>query len=152
MRQLLCGSGVQFRTGARNTPDVPGAYVLVVELTRPVEVRLRSRPRELLPAGRYLYCGSAKGPGGLRARIARHMRRGKTIRWHIDILTEAGRVLGAWTVLDGHECELAAALTRFPIAVEGFGSSDCHTCRSHLLRWSETGKKASTRADSPGAQ
>jgi Uri superfamily endonuclease len=30
-----------------------------------------------LPAGRYLYCGSAKGPGGLKARLSRHFRRGR---------------------------------------------------------------------------
>jgi hypothetical protein len=35
-------------------------------------------------------------PGGLRARLARQMRRGKPIHWHIDRLTEAGTVLGAW--------------------------------------------------------
>ncbi len=127
----------EFWTSASNIPAVPGAYILAVEVARPVKTRLRNRAPELLPAGRYLYCGSAKGPGGLRARIARHMRRGKAIRWHIDMLTEAGRVLGAWTVVEGEECELVAAL-QLPIAVEGFGNSDCQICKSHLLRWPMT--------------
>lgn len=113
---------------------LPGAYVLAIELAKPITVRIRTRSRELLVAGRYLYCGSARGPGGLRARIARHMRHGKAIRWHIDNLTEAGRLLGAWTFVGGHECELVAALAHLPAPVDGFGSSDCRYCRSDLLR------------------
>jgi Uri superfamily endonuclease len=34
-----------------------------------------------LPAGRFLYCGSAKGQGGSKARLSRHF---KSVRWHID--------------------------------------------------------------------
>jgi Uri superfamily endonuclease len=60
------------------------------------------------------------------------------MRWHVDRLTEAGRVLATWTVVNGDECELVAALSCLPMPIEGFGSSDCQTCKSHLLRWSET--------------
>jgi Uri superfamily endonuclease len=98
-----------------------------------------------LAAGRYFYCGSAKGPGGLQARIARHMRHGKAIRWHIDNLTEAGHVLGAWTSVGGHECEFVAALAHLPTPVRGFGiarqklhslprSRGSASLRLHLLR------------------
>jgi histidyl-tRNA synthetase len=66
------------------------------------------------------------------------MRRGKAIRWHIDRLTEAGHVLGAWTIVGGRECDLVAALAHLPAPIEGFGSSDCDRCRSHLLSWSES--------------
>ena len=66
------------------------------------------------------------------------MRRGKAIRWHVDGLTEAGTVLGAWTFPGGHECDLVAALSYLPVPIEGFGSSDCRRCRSHLLRWPDT--------------
>jgi hypothetical protein len=52
---------------------------------------------------------TAKGPGGLAARLARHMRHGKAIRWHVDGLSEAGTVLGAWTFPGGDECDLVAA-------------------------------------------
>ncbi len=128
---------MDFWTNVEEIPELPGAYVLAVELSQPLTVTLGNRQPASLPAGRYLYCGSAKGMGGLRARIARHMRCGKAIRWHIDNLTEAGRVLGAWTFAGGHECELVAALARLPAPIEGFGSSDCSRCRSHLLRWPE---------------
>jgi Uri superfamily endonuclease len=125
---------MDFWISAEGIPTLPGAYVLVIELPRPITVRLRNKPPVSLAAARYLYCGSAKGPGGLRARIARHMRHGKTMRWHIDYLTEVGRVRGAWTLVGGHECELVSALSHLPMPIEGFGNSDCRRCRSHLLR------------------
>ena len=125
---------MNFWTSPEGIPALPGAYVLAVELFKPIAVSIRNGPPVSLAAGRYLYCGSAKGPGGLRGRIAHHMRRGKAVRWHIDNLTKAGRVHGAWTFVGGHECELVAALAHLPTPVRGFGSSDCRKCRSHLLR------------------
>ncbi|MFL5280923.1 MAG: DUF123 domain-containing protein [Rhodopila sp.] len=35
------------------------------------------RPAASLLPGRYLYAGSARGPGGMRARLDRHLRRNK---------------------------------------------------------------------------
>jgi Uri superfamily endonuclease len=129
---------IDFWTSAEKIPKLSGAYVLAIELSQPIVVKLGNRPPTSLAAGRYLYCGSAKGPGGLRARIARHMRRAKAMRWHIDRLTEVGQVLGAWTFIGGHECELVAALAPLSAPIEGFGSTDCRRCRSHLLRCPET--------------
>jgi Uri superfamily endonuclease len=60
---------------------------MAIELADTVAMQ-SGRSSIILPAGRYLYCGSAKGPGGLKARLSRHMRRGKSVRWHIDRLTE----------------------------------------------------------------
>lgn len=119
-----------FHATAETIPATAGAYVLAVVL---------EAPAASLPVGRYLYCGSAKGPGGLRARLARHLRKGKSVRWHIDRLTEAGRALGAWTFPGGDECALAASLAAagFPAPLPGFGSSDCRTCVSHLFAWPE---------------
>lgn len=128
-----------FHPDDRAISAIAGAYVLLVELDRQTPVHLPGRADIALPAGRYLYCGSARGPGGLKARIGRHMRRDKTIRWHIDQLTSAGRVLGAWLFPDGCECALSACLSAFPVPIPGFGSSDCPTCRSHLLAWPSDG-------------
>lgn len=108
--------------------------MLVVALPRPLAVTIGGAA-QTLSTGRYLYCGSAYGPGGLRARIARHLRPAKMIRWHIDRLTSCGRVRGAWIFPDGDECALARALAHLPAPIEGFGSSDCPHCRSHLFRW-----------------
>ena len=125
----------EFWTTADIIPAIPGAYVLAIELFKQVAVSLCGKPSALLPPGLYLYCGSAKGPGGLRGRLARHMRRGKSICWHIDVLTEGGTVLGAWTFPGGDECDLITGLSHLPVAIKGFGSTDCRRCTSHLLRW-----------------
>jgi Uri superfamily endonuclease len=115
--------------------DGCGAYVVAVSLAAPLAIRLGGAASARLRSGRYLYCGSAYGPGGLRARLGRHFRKGKSIRWHVDQLTTAGEVLGAWAVPAGDECELVRRLGFLPVPVDGFGASDCAHCRSHLLRW-----------------
>ncbi|HYA81568.1 MAG TPA: GIY-YIG nuclease family protein [Methylocystis sp.] len=111
-----------------------GAYALLVALDAPLAVRAGARVATLEPA-RYIYCGSARGPGGLAARLARHIRREKRAHWHVDQLTGAGRVLGAWVFPGQSECAVNDALADFPIPLEGFGSSDCKRCRSHLRLW-----------------
>lgn len=119
-------------------PDCAGAYVLAIALPATLRMtisRRADRGAAVLPAGRYLYCGSARGPGGLRARIARHLRRRKTLRWHVDRLTTRGRVIAVWAIPDGDECALVASLAGLPVPLPGFGSSDCRGCASHLLAW-----------------
>lgn len=126
---------IRFCGSVNEAPSLPGAYVIAIELDDPLAVTLLSRAAIELPAGRYLYCGSAKGPGGLKARLSRHFRRGKSVRWHIDQLTERGRVVGSWIFTGGDECELVRRLSQLPIPIPGFGSSDCAKCGSHLLQW-----------------
>ena len=127
--------GMEFHPDAAGLPACPGAYVLLVELAQDLVVHLPRRPEGGLIVGRYLYCGSARGPGGIKARVSRHMRPDKGPRWHVDRLTAAGRILGAWTFPGGDECALVASLSAFPAPIPGFGSSDCGTCVSHLLFW-----------------
>jgi len=126
-------SALQFCVDADAAPSAPGAYILQIDLAKRVLVKIASQPPIRLSAGRYLYCGSAKGPGGIRSRLARHTRRGKSVHWHIDQLTEQGVVSGSWIVRNGEECDLVAMLAQLPMPIPGFGSSDCGSCRSHLL-------------------
>ena len=79
---------IRFCLNADEAPSLPGAYAMAIELTDKAAVSTRGRLPIALPAGRYLYCGSAKGRGGLKARLSRHMRRGTSVRWHVDQLTE----------------------------------------------------------------
>ena len=113
-------------------PAQPGAYLLLIELTKVTDVKLSKVPNISLVAGHYLYAGSAYGPGGLKARIARHMRRAKVQRWHIDQLTKTG-VRGAWIFPGSNECDLVEMNSALPVPIIGFGSADCKRCRSHLL-------------------
>jgi Uri superfamily endonuclease len=120
---------------AEDAPTVPGAYVLLIGLAAPVEVALSGKPKATLCAGHYLYCGSAKGSGGIRSRLARHMRAEKLVRWHVDRLTKAGAAIGAWTFPGGNECDLVRTLSHLSFPIRGFGSTDCRMCQGHLLRW-----------------
>jgi Uri superfamily endonuclease len=124
----------RFCRSVDEAPSLPGAYVIAIELAEPVAVMLCGRAAINLPAGRYLYCGSAKGPGGLKARLSRHFRRGKLVRWHVDQLTERGSVIGSWIFPNGDECEQVRRFSQLPIPIPGFGSSDCMKCLSHLLQ------------------
>jgi len=88
------------------------------------------------PAGRYLYCGSARGSGGIRARVGRHLRRSKALHWHIDYLLQKGTPVRVWYAVSAErlECAWARTVLRLPGAlapVAGFGSSDC-ACATHL--------------------
>lgn len=114
----------------------PGAYLLALRLDvrAPLDIK-RLRVRALQP-GVYLYTGSARGGGGIAARLKRHFRQDKKIHWHIDRLTVRAAALTALAVPHGNECTLAQKLLgsgRFESAAAGFGSSDCRTCDSHLL-------------------
>ncbi len=88
------------------------------------------------PAGTYVYTGSARRH--FEARIARHLRREKALRWHIDYLLAAPGVVVTEVVRSGTaECALNQA-TAGALPVPGFGASDCkHGCGSHLkyLGW-----------------
>lgn len=117
-------------------PAVPGAYVLAIRLARPVEIVARGLPPASLLPGWYAYAGSARGPGGLAARIRRHLATEKRARWHVDALTLAAAEIEA-TAFSGHsECALLARLLDLDgatVALPGFGASDCRTCPAHLI-------------------
>lgn len=114
-----------------------GAYFLVIRLDTPPQLDIRRLGAQALPAGTYVYAGSAYGPGGMAARLKRHFRKDKSPHWHIDRLTLAASDMSAFAVVDGHECRLVASLLAaegYETALPGFGSTDCRTCQSHLLR------------------
>ena len=122
--------------GTDSLPAGPGAYVLILEVERALPVRIAKLPRIHLPPGRYAYVGSAKGPGGIRARIRRHLRPRKKAHWHVDHLTAAAAVSAVVVHPGAEECDIVDGLlaehgTTTP--VEGFGSSDCKRCAAHLL-------------------
>jgi HEAT repeat protein/Uri superfamily endonuclease len=121
--------------------SIMGTYVLALWLAAPLTIRVGRLGEFRFPAGWYLYTGSALGPGGLQARLARHLRhvgRDKRAHWHIDYLREQATWGGAWGCATGErkECHWAAALRDLPgarIEVPGFGASDCG-CPAHLVR------------------
>ncbi len=117
-------------------PAVPGAYVLILRLARPVRAVTRRSIDCSIPPGWHVYAGSARGPGGIRARLMRHFRNDKAVHWHIDRLTLVAEELAAIAVEGGAECDLVGRLLRsgrYRAAVSGFGNTDCRCCETHLL-------------------
>ncbi|MDD9906167.1 MAG: DUF123 domain-containing protein [Rhodospirillaceae bacterium] len=83
------------RFGVAGTADAtglsadPGAYLLLIDLAADRVLDIAAFKDHRVTPGHYLYAGSANGPGGLRARLARHLRRDKKPHWHVDRLTVA---------------------------------------------------------------
>ena len=109
------------------------SYQLCIDVKRPVRLQVGRLGLFLFPAGRYIYTGSAKR--NFEARIARHMRKEKTLRWHIDWLLSAPGVTVATVARScKDECMLNQRAHRGKIVAPGFGASDCRNgCGSHLL-------------------
>lgn len=111
-------------------------YQLHIQLSQPLRLDVGRLGTFDFPAGRYVYTGSARR--NLEARIARHLRTGKSLRWHIDYLLAAPGVAITAVVRSAQaECALNQA-TAGALPVDGFGASDCrHGCGSHLkyLGW-----------------
>ncbi len=123
---------------ALSPEDLPadrGAYALVLRLARDTRLDIATLGRPVLPAGLYLYAGSAWGPGGIRARAGRHLRRSRARVWHIDHLTEVATVERAVAFPGARECEIADFVVArgAQAPVRRFGASDCRRCEAHLL-------------------
>ena len=111
----------------------PQTYQLLIQVSEPLTLAVGRLGRFDFPAGLYCYTGSARR--NFEARVARHLRRDKTLRWHIDYLLAAPGVrvveVRRSTAV---ECALNQA-TAGTIVVPGFGASDCRNgCGSHLKR------------------
>jgi Uri superfamily endonuclease len=112
-----------------------GIYVLIVQLSQDVEIRVGALGTLHFAKGFYVYVGSAQN--NLEKRIERHLQRQKRRFWHVDYLLEnpSSRIM---TVLfkeapKTSECAIAETIGKRGEAVVGFGCSDCH-CKSHLFR------------------
>jgi Uri superfamily endonuclease len=116
----------------------PGTYALILYNRASRTVSIGKLGEFLFSRGYYVYTGSAFGPGGLAARVGRHLKSGKPLRWHIDYLTACIPVVRVWHTRhpDPRECLWAAHFQTLggTLPVPGFGSSDCR-CRSHLFRF-----------------
>ena len=121
-------------------PATTGSYVLLLTIDAPAVLDMPRLGKVQLDAGQYAYVGSAHGPGGLRARVGRHLRVDKPLHWHIDYLTAAIRVVHVVALASAArlECTWAKrllALNGASVPVPGFGSSDCRNrCPAHLIR------------------
>jgi Uri superfamily endonuclease len=134
-------------------PASGGSYALFLRLPQPRRLRVGRLGDRAFPAGTYVYLGSAYGPGGLQARIGRHLRGDGNQHWHVDTLRKPAAVRGyayfrkqraephpEWKA--PLECLWSRALAALPeatIPVLGFGASDCRAgCPAHLIAFPDT--------------
>jgi Uri superfamily endonuclease len=119
-------------------PSTPGNYALALRIDVPSTIQIGRLGSYTFSVGNYLYLGSARGPGGIGARVRRHLRDAsqKQHHWYIDWLWEVAHPTGViWShTSKTRECEWAKIFIPFssrePIR---FGTSDCR-CEGHLLR------------------
>lgn len=119
-------------------PSCAGTYLVGLELATAREVVVGSLGLVVFHPGLYLYVGSARGPGGLAARLRRHLHGGERKHWHLDYLRTIAEPMLAWTVREESrlECRWAETLSSMrgvSPGPGGFGASDCR-CRTHLFR------------------
>jgi Uri superfamily endonuclease len=97
-------------------------YQLVIRVARTIEITVGHPGTFSFLKGTYVYTGSAKR--NFEARIARHLREEKTLRWHIDCLLTALSVSVTEVRRTGtKECKLNQA-TEGEIVASGFGDSN----------------------------
>lgn len=120
-----------------------GAYALCLRVEEEQAIRVGRLGVVSFPAGVYYYCGSARGPGGLRARLKHHILGTVKPHWHIDYVRGHARLKAVWytTAPERLECawsQALAALAGAGIIAKGFGSSDCLSgCQAHLIAFPE---------------
>ena len=112
-----------------------GAYILFLLLNKTHVFSKGKFKGKELPCGIYAYAGSAYGPGGMQARVKRHLQKEKKLHWHIDYITTVYPIETYQLFPNQKECDLVRALQRLggKVCLPSFGSSDCKNCQSHLL-------------------
>ncbi len=129
-------SAVHLSSRPDELPALPGTYALLVWLGEASQIQVGRLGCFEFPVGWYVYVGSARGAGGLAARVRHHWQPTPHPHWHIDFLRRvAFPVQVAWQ-LGSHrrECLWSSRLGTWPGArrpVAGFGASDCD-CLAHL--------------------
>jgi Uri superfamily endonuclease len=120
-------------------PDLAGTYALSFSLPEAVKICIGRLGWFDFPAGEYAYLGSARGPGGLRARLGRHLKIEGATHWHIDYLRPHLKIRAVGYLTGGNnlECAWSQSLAAQPAArlpAPGFGASDCtRGCPAHLI-------------------
>lgn len=114
-----------------------GTYFLLFTLNGPEVIQIGRLKKFLFEESIYGYVGSARGPGGLEARISHHLGLSKRPHWHMDYLRPFALFAECWFDQSGEYFEHIWANSFFnmqfsAVPAENFGSSDCK-CPSHLF-------------------
>lgn len=109
------------------------SYQLLIRVKETLHLQVGALGSHTFAEGWYLYTGSARR--NLAARVQRHLRRHKKLRWHIDYLLAHPRVEVVDVFTSARpECDWNQA-SPGEVAMPGFGASDCREgCGTHLRR------------------
>jgi len=112
-----------------------GIYILVVSVSKDINVNVGALGSVNFEKGVYAYVGSAQN--NLEKRIERHLRKTKQKFWHIDYLLDDANVEVLKVFYENagksEECKVANKIGERCVPTKGFGSSDCK-CKSHLFK------------------
>jgi Uri superfamily endonuclease len=121
-------------------PPEPGSYILLLQLAASKAISVGRLGIFSFPAGAYLYLGTAFGPGGLAARLKRHISGAGRLHWHIDYLRREATPVQVWYIQnERREHTWARAfqgLAGASVPAPRFGASDCR-CSTHLFHFSD---------------
>lgn len=123
----------------QDLPSSSGTYILELYVEHSLSLTIGSLDQHQMAAGYCFYIGSARGAGGLRSRVGRHLRGDGAPHWHIDYLRAAAEVREVYYMVTDRtlECEWSRALAQLSAAfipVPHFGASDCRSgCEAHLV-------------------
>lgn len=131
-------------------PGLPGSYALLFHLEHIASLPIGRLGVFAFPPAYYLYFGSACGPGGLKARLQRHISGSGRPHWHIDTFRSTAVLKTILCQVEPRrisplparlECTWSQATLRLPsafIPAPHFGASDCRLgCPAHLVGLSE---------------
>jgi Uri superfamily endonuclease len=116
---------------SKDTGAEARTYQLFIRLDSDCDLTIGKLGRFIFPAGNYVYTGSARR--NLAQRVARHLKKDKKKRWHIDYLLDSpyAKIVNILTfsedecIINQRECGA--------VIVKGFGASDCRmNCGAHL--------------------
>lgn len=120
--------------------SAPGTYILVFRNATEFTVHVGKLGSTTILAGYCAYVGSAFGPGGLNSRVARHSKKNKVHRWHMDYIRDHMQLVEVWYSVDLRKVECLWSDKLYSLGgtcpAYRFGSSDCK-CESHFFYFEE---------------
>lgn len=116
-----------------------GTYQLHISISKNIKLTIGKLGEFNFLKGNYIYTGSAMK--NFQQRVARHLRKEKKLKWHIDYLLDNKyakiKKVIVYPSNIKNECEInisAISSQNTEIPVPKFGSSDCRICPSHLIK------------------
>jgi len=116
-----------------------GIYILEILARKQFHVAIKKFSEREFNYGYYYYVGSAQK--NLRQRLTRHIKKGKTIHWHIDHITSVrSNNIKNIFLLKGADKDLEYELANYfengmklDSSIKNFGNSDSNCSSTHLF-------------------